>query len=126
MRLYVGGKTIIDVSATMGIEQATLKGWRDKYRWEDIKNDINARMAKRMVDEATQIRESMVSSISQIIHDITEDIKLSKNPTKDKLYQVLQKYQEMYLQLQGITVDEKVIKHEHNGEVKVKLEDYFK
>lgn len=123
MKLYCEGNSIEKVSELAGVPYPTVRSWASKYNWQKSEALAQEKVAAKVIDSVVDVKLQMLMQIKDEIAEVKASIAEARNPTKDKLYQVLQKYEEMAMALMGIQLNQSKTTVEHTGKIDIKLED---
>lgn len=123
MKLYCEGNSIEKVSELAGVPYPTVRSWASKYNWHKSEALAQEKVAAKVIDSVVDVKLQMLMQIKDEIAEVKASIAEARNPTKDKLYQVLQKYEEMAMALMGIQLNQSKTTVEHTGKIDIKLED---
>lgn len=123
MVLYIEGKSAQEIQMITNIPADTIYEWSSKYNWKQKALAVEEKVTEKAIDDIAEFRTQFIQELETQIETLKSDIKLSKNPTSDKLYHVLLKSQEMLLALKGIQLTQSKTTVEHTGRIGIKLED---
>jgi transposase len=127
MKLYISGMNAENIQNATDIPASTITEWITKYQWVQLKEEaeeqITSKLTEKAIDDIAEYRSQTIKDLEELVEDVKSQIKLSKNPTSDKLHKVLQDYQTMILSLKGIQLNQTKTTVEHTGKISVKLED---
>jgi transposase len=125
-KLYISGKTFTEISELLEVSTTTLQSWKEEFGWDAKKIELQQKLASQVVDDLAKEKLEQLEYIKSLGKEVQDRIANSKNPTSDKLYNVILECKKMELALLGIQFDQRQVKVEHSGKIAVKLEDYFK
>ena len=126
MTLYLNGKISREIQKITNIPASTIDSWITKYNWKQKEQEVQQKLAEKTVDDIAEFRTQMIQDLESQIECIQSDLKMCKNPTSDKLYNVLLEYQKLLLSLKGVQLTQSKTTVEHTGKIGIKLEDLIK
>lgn len=125
LALHLNGKTYTEISDIVGVDEATLSRWSQKYGWDEKRKQHMELLETKAIEDITDFKVRMIKQLESLRDMLFEDVKLCKNPTKDKVIGEIVNINKQILLLQGLPTE--ISKTESKVEVKpMKLEDYFK
>jgi hypothetical protein len=123
LRLYLEGYSLTRIEKATGIPIFTISNWCKRYNWQGKLGEYAQKAENIMVESSFNIKKKELHKIEEMVEYLTNELKVAKLPTKDKLVSNIIEYQKLALLLKGVATDSKKVEVEHSGNVSVKLED---
>jgi uncharacterized protein YjcR len=123
LKMYLDGKSVTEISKILGITYHNVLNWSKEDDWARKKEKVVDKLQEAVIEDLVAYKRKKITELEGMVSFLLKEMENSKNPTKDKLANSIVELQKLILGIQGISVDSKNVKVEHEGKINLKLED---